>query len=144
MGSQYRSAPESLSFSHIDLIRLTPDNPSITERKTSTIPGRTDIANSQANFESSVTRVEISGHPGRVRVDVYTNFYPDRDVADVSRGMALIGVQSSTILDAYPSATIDAYVWPQNEEFYISRATASYTNGAINGRIDSYVNSVIQ
>jgi hypothetical protein len=30
------------------------------------------------------------------------------------------------------------------EAFYTTRATASYTNGAINGRIDSYVNSVIQ
>ena len=48
--------------------------------------------------------------------------------------MALIAVQSSTILDAYPSATIDAYVWPQNEASYMTRAMASYTHGAINDR----------
>ena len=28
------------------------------------------LADMQANFESSVSRVKISGHPGRVRVDV--------------------------------------------------------------------------
>jgi hypothetical protein len=102
------------------------------------------LADMQANFESAVTRVEISGHQGRVKVDVYTNFYPDRDVADVSRGMALIAVQSSTIRDAYPSAAIDAYVWPKSEAFYMARASASYTNGVLDAPFDSYVNSVLQ
>lgn len=98
----------------------------------------------QGNFRSGVTRVKLSGHATNFRIDVHTDFYPDRDVADVALGMALIAVQSRAILDAYPSATIRAYVWPKSEEFYMTRASASYTDGELDAPIDSYVNAVIQ
>lgn len=102
------------------------------------------LAEMQGSFEAGITRVAVSGRASRIRVDVYTNFYPDRDVADVARGMALIAAQCGEILDAYPSTSIDAYVWPQGEEFYIARASASYVDGALSAPIDSYVNSIIQ
>lgn len=102
------------------------------------------LAEMQGAFESDVTRVELSGHPGQIKIDVYTDFYPDRDVAQRARGMALIAVQSREILSAYPSTEISAYVWPKSEAFYMARASASYTDGVLDGRFDSYVNSVMQ
>jgi len=102
------------------------------------------LAEMQGNFEAGVTRVAVSGRASRIRVDVYTNFYPDRDVAEVARGMALIAAQSGAILDAYPSASVDAYVWPRGEAFYVTRASASYTNGTLSAPIEPWVSDVIQ
>jgi hypothetical protein len=99
------------------------------------------LAEMQGAFESNITRVQVSGRPSNIRVDVYTDFYPDRDVAEVARGMALIAAQSSAVLEAYPSTSIDAYVWPRGEGFYMTRASASYTDGVLDGPIESYTNS---
>ncbi|GEM_PF-5539472 len=116
----------------------TPEDPPLT------IDESAVLAEMQGAFESNITRVKVSGRASRVRVDVYTDFYPDRDVAEVARGMALIAAQSSAVLRAYPSTSIDAYVWPRGEGFYMTRASAFYVNGALDAPIDSYVNDVIQ
>lgn len=102
------------------------------------------LAEMQGNFETGITRVAVSGRASRIRVDIYTNFYPDRDAADVARGMALIAAQSGAILDSYPSTSVDAYVWPRGEEFFMTRASASYSDGSLKGPIDSYVNDVVR
>lgn len=102
------------------------------------------LAEMQGTFESHISRVEVSGSPSSIRVDVYTDFYPDRDVAQPARGMALIAAQAGAILDVYPSASVDAHVWPRGKEFYITRASASYTNGTLNAPIESWVSDVIR
>jgi hypothetical protein len=95
-------------------------------------------------FGDPVTAVKVSGNSDNVRIDVYTNYYADRDVADPAVGMARIAAQSSSVLSKYPSTTIDAYVWPKGKEFYMTRATASYADGVIDAPMDNYMNDALK
>lgn len=102
------------------------------------------LAEMKGAFESGITRVEVSGSSNSIRVDVHTNLSPNQDIADVALGMSLIAVQSNEIVTTYPSSSITAYVWPHWEEFYLTRASASYTGGKLNGAINSYTNSALR
>jgi len=81
---------------------------------------------------------------GRVRIDVYTTYYPDRDAAGPASGMAKIAAQSSIVQDVYPVVEIEAYVWPRGREFYMTRAAAAWTNGHIDAPMNFYMNDVLK
>jgi len=98
----------------------------------------------RVNFGTDVTAVEVGGSPGDVRIDVYTDYYPDSDMAAPARAMASIAAQSGAVIDKHPSTTITAYVWPKGKEFYVSRATATYQDGRMTAPMDIYVNSVLE
>lgn len=98
----------------------------------------------RVNFGADVTAVEVKGSPEAVRIDVYTNYYADPDVADIAGGMARIAAQSSSVLSKYPSTTIEAYVWPKGKEFYMTRVSASYTDGKLDAPMDIFVNDVLK
>jgi hypothetical protein len=102
------------------------------------------LSEMQANFGADVTSVKVSGSSGNVRLDVYTSYYADPDVAETARGMAAIAAQSQTVLDQYPSTTIEAYVWPSGKEFYMTRVTAVYEDGKLAAPMDVFVNDVLQ
>jgi len=112
--------------------------------------GKVDVSDStvlgemQGNFGTDVTGVKVSGSSSDVRIDVYTIYHADRDVADAAGGMARMAAQSSAVLDKYPSATIEAYVWPAGKEFYMTRATAKYADGKLETPMDVFVNDVLK
>lgn len=108
------------------------------------IDERAVLEEMRGHFESGIARVQVAGRATSIRIDVFTDLYPDRDVAEIAQGIALIAAQSNTLLQAYPTTTIESRVWPRNEEFYMTRASASYTNGTLDGPIDSYTNSVLR
>lgn len=58
--------------------------------------------------------------------------------------MARIAAQSQAVLSKHPSATIEAYVWPQGREFYMTRATAVYDSGQLTEPMDVFVNDVLK
>jgi len=112
--------------------------------------GKVDVSDStvlgemQGNFGTDVTGVRVSGSSDDVRIDVYTTYNADRDVAEAAGGMARIAAQSSAVLNKYPSTTIEAYVWPASKEFYMTRATAKYADGKLEAPIDVFVNDVLK
>jgi hypothetical protein len=80
-----------------------------------------------------------------VAIDVYTDYYPDPDVAVPASGMARIAAQSATVLATYPSTTITAKVYSQGDtSFYITRATATYKDGTLSAPMDVFVNDVLK
>lgn len=96
------------------------------------------------NFGKDVTAVTVKESSGDVSIDVYTTYYPDSDVAGIAGGMSRIAAQSSEVLSKYPSTTITAYVWPSGKEFYMTRTTASYTDGKLDSPMDNYVNDALK
>lgn len=96
------------------------------------------------NFGKDVTAVKVEGSPETVQIQVYTTYNADPDVAGIAKGMAMFAAQSSPVLWKYPSTTIEAYVWPKGKEFYMTRATASYTDGKLDSPIHTFVNDVLQ
>lgn len=98
----------------------------------------------RAYFGADVTGAEVKGSPGDVRIDVYTAYYPDSDMAAPARNMAAIAAQLGAVTNKYPSTTITAYVWPKGKEFYVSRATATYEDGRMTAPMDIYVNSGLE
>ena len=111
--------------------------------------GKLEVSNAsvleemQTNFGRDVAGVKVSGSASDVRIDVYTTYHADSDVTKAATGMAKIAAQSTSVLEKHPSVTIDAYVWPKGEEFYMTRASASYTEGKMTAPMDSYTNSVM-
>ncbi len=98
----------------------------------------------QINFGKDVTAVTVKESSGDVSIDVYTTYYPDSDVAGVAGGMSRIAAQSSSVLSKYPSTTITAYVWPSSKDFFMTRTTASYTDGKLDSPMDNYVNDALK
>lgn len=119
-----------------------------TTQKPSVKPKISDLAvleEMQVNFGKDVTAVAIDDNgKGFVRIDVYTNYFPDKDVAQTASGMAGIAAQIDSVISAYPSVSVSAYVWPKNKEFYITRASASYKDGKLEKPMDTFVNDVLQ
>ena len=96
------------------------------------------------NFGKDVTAVTVKESSGDVSIDVYTTYYPDADVAGIAGGMSRIAAQSSEVLSKYPSTTITAYVWPSGKDFFMTRTTASYTDGKLDSPMDNYVNDALK
>lgn len=93
-----------------------------------------------------ITRVEVSGTPDDVRLDVYTTYYPDSDVWQRAQGIAGIAAMTDLVLDKYPTTTITAYVWPKGDDpdWYMTRAIASYTDGQLDEPISKWVNPALE
>jgi hypothetical protein len=111
-------------------------------------PAMTDAAvleYMQLNFPDSITAAEIDDDgTGSVRVDIHTDYYPDSDARDPASGIARIAAQLQDVVEAYDEVVIETYVWPQGDEFYMTRATAHYQNGRLVEPMDVYVNSVLE
>jgi hypothetical protein len=48
------------------------------------------------------------------------------------------------VTGAYSHVKVSGYVWPATKEFYITRATASWTDGHIDEPMNVYVNDVLK
>jgi hypothetical protein len=102
------------------------------------------LAEMRVSFGTDVTAAEVKGSPQAVRIDVYTDYFPDSDVAQIASGMARIAAQSSSVVSKYPTTRIDAYVWPKAKDFYMTRTSASYTDGKLDAPMDNYLNAALQ
>ena len=99
----------------------------------------------QAHFPGDVTAVDLKQEAGpRIIVNVYTTYYPDPDVRDAAAGIARVAAQAQPILDEYPSVEVVAFVWPEDKAFYITRASASYVDGKLDGPVDFFENEVLK
>jgi hypothetical protein len=97
------------------------------------------------SFQEDVTGLKLTDDgAGEVRLDLYTDYYPDSDVAEPSRSIAQVAAGLDLITSAYPKVTISAYVWPKSKAFYLARAEASWTNGRCDAPYDVYLNDVLK
>lgn len=99
----------------------------------------------QAHFPGDVVAVELEQEAGpKLTVNVYTTYYPDPDIRDAAGGIARVAAQAQPILDEYSSVEVVALVWPEDKSFYITRASASYTNGKLDAPMDFFENDVLK
>ena len=97
----------------------------------------------KAAFGADVTAVHVADS-GSVRIDVFTTYALDPDGAEAAGVVAREAARSSVVLAANPSTRIEAFVWPTGKEFYMTRASASYTDGKLDAPMDVFTNAGLQ
>lgn len=117
-------------------------------RKPAVVPRASDSAVSEqlvGVFGGAVTsaRVRASGED-QVRVDVETTCAWTRDSTGAAKDIAVAAASSPVVLDAYPVATVSAYVWPLGGDRYMVRATGEWNRGQLQGPMDVYVDEALR
>lgn len=100
----------------------------------------------QADYGSDVTSVKVDDNgSGVLRIDVFTTYYPDRDVVDNVSGIARNTAVLGPVAGAYPEhASVDAYVWPSSRAFTLAHASVSWTDGKIDAPVTLWLNDVLK